>query len=157
MPLVDRVPRATFPAEISGCRLVTEPGNFMLDLPEISAGGALTLVNTTIRAHLESANDGFNIVKGTVTGYLTDQVLTNAVLALADSCDGERPPSACNIVGSLVTSEDPLETVRRLLLPLLGGADVRVDNGRISEDCDDACNAVSVCILVEGVSTPLPV
>ncbi|MEE2789284.1 MAG: hypothetical protein VX589_18245 [Myxococcota bacterium] len=154
-PLVDRMPRVTFQTDVSGCSLTTAPGNFTVDLPEVNLDGALTLVNTTIRAHIRTTPRGFDIMRGMLTGYLSEEVLVTAVLALQDSCRGDRPPSVCDIIGGFVENEDPLETVRRLLLPLLGGADVRIDGDQVADDCGDDCNAVGVCILVEGVATKI--
>ena len=75
-------------------------------------------------------------------------------MVLRELCSADEKPEICDRVPpSFFAEGEQGKEVRELFFTILGGADVSYADGKVSESCEDECNAVSVCILVEGQAT----
>ena len=94
-------------------------------------------------------DDGFE-AQGTVTGYVTIDGLIEAVNQAQILCSADEPPDYCAQLGMVLAGE-PEQVAVNILLPILRGADAFVGaDGRATADCGGDCNAVSVCIGING-------
>ena len=134
-----------------------EPTTFFLNLPLDGLPLELQLDKTDLTGTVFVDGPGFGLANGILGGYLSLDSILNLIVALQTVCAADTPPSLCDIAGGLIGAPGtPPEGALPLLTPLLGGFDVRLDNGTPSA-CDpltpDDCNAISVCLLVgmEGI------
>ncbi|MEE2756859.1 MAG: hypothetical protein VYA30_09365, partial [Myxococcota bacterium] len=101
------------------------------------------------------AETGFDMSNGIITGYLTIDSLVSLVTSIVELCESPEAPSFCAQAGMFLGG-DPRMTVQTIILPILRGADSLVTETSVEGDCgSDECNAVSVCLLVEGTATTL--
>ena len=151
----DYIPKARFGASLSECQLETEENDFFLRISNFPLPDGLRLSKVKIRGHISVDEVGFNLSNGVLTGYLTEDALIEAVNVLRELCSADEKPEICDRVPpSFFAEGEEGKEVRELFFTILGGADVKYNAGQVSEACDDDCNAVSVCILVEGQATP---
>ena len=142
-------PRASLAANLDGCNLLTVPGDFSVSVPRLYLPDGVRLSRARMRGHVTVDPKGFRIQPGMITGYLTRNTLEGILDVLYVLCNDDKPPEVCEILGGFL-SADAAEVVTTLLFPILGGADVMVLGDTVRGDCGDACNAVSVCLLLEA-------
>ena len=142
-------PRASLAATLDGCDLFTAPGDFSVSVPRLYLPDGIRLSQASIRGHVAVDPIGIRVQPGMITGYLTRTTLERILEVLYVVCNDDKPPEICDILGGFL-SPDPSEVVTTLLFPILGGADVMVLGDTVRGDCGDACNAVSVCLLLES-------
>jgi len=156
-------PRHEYGADLTCRGLVTEPGEFRLQMPMSNEGpfAPLHLSQTTFSGDIVPAATGFSIRNGTISGYLTEDAVVELVVDLAAACDMDVVPDFCQ-QGAQFLGGDPRMVARTLILPILRGLDARVNaDGSVSGDCsrNQTCNAVSICfgfesqpVVLEGIA-----
>ena len=124
-------------------------GPFAIFATDDINGFNFILEHPRIKADIFPYVEGFESV-GTVTGYVTLPGLIRMVAELQESCAGDDRPDVCNQLEPILNG--PAEVAATsVVLPILGGADARVDEeGNATDGCGAACNAVSVCLSFRG-------
>ncbi len=124
-----------------------------IGLPPVVGWRPIYLTGATVRGELYDGMDGFGIGGGLFEGFWTEGEVLTTLAALQADCAEAGAPSECDLwSGILPPNGDPLDALP-LLLGLIGGYDIRWENGGARE-CDPArqgdCNAVSVCVPFEA-------
>jgi hypothetical protein len=141
--------RLSFEAELMGCGMQTQTGDFSLTLPVSGIAISVNLSQTTVVSDVAPAENGFSMSNGRITGYLTVDSLADLIRGVQMLCDAEDAPSFCAQAGMILMG-DPSTLVNTVILPILRGADSLVTDSGVEECAGADCNAVSVCMLVEG-------
>ena len=144
-------PIIQFDANIDGCLVTTEAAPFNFTLPLEGVAVDVSLAETQVIGQVGVAENGITMSNTTISGYMTEALITDLVTTLKEQCESETPPSLCaeGTVASIISQ--PVESLVALLVPLLGSYDSLVNaDGGVSE-CEGAeCNAVSVCLVIES-------
>jgi hypothetical protein len=110
----------------------------------------LRLERATLRGALTADAPGVAIGGGFLEGYLTRDSLLGLVVDLQAACSTEPPPDFCEPLRAFFDPAAPPEMTVNVLLALVGGYDVGIDEAG-PHACSSAardCNAIGVCLEV---------
>ncbi len=140
--------RAQFEGTLDGCDFTSREGDFSLSLPDLYLPSGIRLANAQIRGHISAAETGFAMDSGSLTGYVLRETLVEAFGILSAECRESDPPEVCESLGFIL--EGGVDEAVDLFMNLLGGADVLVRGDSARGNCDDVCNALSICVQLTG-------
>jgi hypothetical protein len=143
-----------FPAAIEGCLVTTDRGPFAFTLPFNGIVVSLNLAETQISGEVTVSENGINMDKTNISGYLTRDAIIQLIESLGDLCaDTENAPSFCDSLAPFLGGD--AEQLVDLVASFIGSFDSAVDaNGAVADSCAGAeCNAVSVCLNVKSDAT----
>ena len=148
-------PRVSWPAHVGCGRLETEPGPLVFEVPAETSGvrASLSLMAARVSSQVVVNEQGLSIVEGTIVGYVPESVIISIVQGIQENCQSANASEICVQANSFLAG-DAATITRNIVLPFLHGLDAHVDpDGRRVDSCSgDECNALSICVRIEGES-----
>ncbi len=149
-------PRVRFPDTLveAGWIETTTNGDFILPISLLGSGPfELRIQSSKITGRLATDTPGLRFDHGIVTGYLTDEGALQLIHGIQELCAQPDAGGVCQLLGGQI--DQPAEALLDLVVGIIGGFELRYDEGRTS-DCDPEagdCNAVGLCaeLQVRGV------
>lgn len=153
--LNDGQPRVAWPAHVGCGRLETEPGPLAFDLSAETSGlgASLNLTSARVSSQIVVNEAGLSFVEGTIVGYLPESVIISIVQEIKESCQSPNAPDLCVQANSFLAG-DAVTITRSIVLPFLHGLDAHIgpDGQQVNSCSGDECNALSICVRIEGES-----
>jgi hypothetical protein len=142
--------RLSFEASLAGCGMTTATSDFNLSLPVAGIAISVQLSETRVVGNITPADNGFGLSNARITGYLTKTSIADLIRGVQALCASDDAPDFCATAG-MILNGDPAILTDTVILPILRGADSLVTDNGVEGDCSAAdCNAVSVCMIIEG-------
>ena len=127
------------------------PSDFVLDLPVVEGLPIRLVLNQSdIIGKVSVDENGFNLKEGTLAGYLTQDSIDELIGAIVDACTGTPPEAVAELCSGLDSIGGPEAAAGILQSVLTYDSTVSADGSVASCPAGTpACNAISVCILLE--------